>query len=220
MPTGLEGNGVPLLRERAVAASVQRALECLYQLDRAADVEHFMEEAARDEREALLVKQAADGAVEMALRVAPLARREFDLATDKDLDPLCQLIEGVSHFVYLADRATRDRATTQLELEVQAEVDKYVVLVASVSGGAQTAGHEAPAASARLRERLFSRVSFLHDVASEEGRRYRLANDAAQRFTGRLEREFLARNRYGEMRAELRRFFQMGQEDKLRATRV
>ena len=42
---------------------------------------------------------------------------------------MCQLIEGVSHFVYVADRARRKLPATQLELELQAEIDKYVLLV-------------------------------------------------------------------------------------------
>jgi hypothetical protein len=200
--TGLEGNGIALVRERALAAKVQHSLERLYRLDRVVDIDGFVAEAEDGERETLLVRED-DGDLEIELRIRP-----FGLEGDSPLDSLCQLIEGVSHFVYLTHRAASDRTTTELELELQAEVDKYVLLV----GG--------PAGETPLRERLYERVSFLHEPDSERGQRYRVANDAAQRYTARLEREFVRRNRFGEMRAELRRFFRMGQAEKLRLARI
>ncbi len=197
----LEGNGAGLVREIALASRIQRGLENLYRLDRAADVDAFVTAAAEGEREGLLVRET-EGGLELRLQLPKLAEGE--------LDPICQIIEGVSHFVYIAHRASRDRATTQLELELQAEVDKYVVLAASIeSFDAET--------SRRLRGRLYEGVAFVHPPDSEQGERYRVANDRAHRFTGRLEREFVARARYGELRDELRRFFHMSQGEKLRA---
>lgn len=205
-PTVLEGNGVHLVKEIALARRVQRGLENLYRLDRSADVDAFITHACEDEREALLVRETDDG-LELRLRVPRLDR---ELVTATNLDPVCQIIEGVSHFVYLADRASRDRAMTQLELELQAEVDKYVVLAASIEK------FDADK-SRKLRARLYEAVVFVHAPNTIEGERYRLANDHARRFTGRLETEFIARSRYAELRTELRRFFQMSQGDKLRA---
>lgn len=201
-PTGLEGNGALLVREIALASRVQRGLENLYRLDRSADVDDFVAPAADGEREGLLVRET-DGGLELRLQLPKLGDAE-------DLDPICQIIEGVSHFVYIADRASRDRTTTQLELELQAEVDKYVVLAASLDSFDQSK-------SRRLRGRLYEGVAFVDPPNTEEGERYRVANDRAHRFTGRLEREFVARARYTELREELRRFFHMSQGEKLRA---
>jgi hypothetical protein len=204
----LEGNGALLVRERALATSVQNALERLYQLDRVADVHAFMTPAEDGEREALLVRESGDGTLEMALRVPQLGASK-GLA----LDPLCQIIEGVSHFVYLAERARVAREATQLEMELQAEVDKYVVL-ASVTGA-----HDVRA-SASLRARLYEKVEFSHDEASELGERYRVANDLAHGFVRRLEARFVAEKKWGPMRDELRRFFRMGQAEKVRLGRA
>jgi len=201
--TGLEGNGALLVREIALASRIQLGLENLYRLDRAANVDDFVHHAGDGEREGLLVRET-DGGLELRLHLPRL-----DDAGER-LDPICQIIEGVSHFVYLADRASREQTTTQLELELQAEVDKYVVLAASVDGFDERT-------SRRLRERLYERVAYVHAPDTVEGERYRVANDRARRFTGRLEREFIARARYAELRAELRRFFHMSQGDKLRA---
>lgn len=205
----LEGNGVALVREIALAKRIQTGLETLYRLERAADVDEFVTHAGEGEREALLVRETTGG-LELSLRVPRLAERSFDVDDGAGLDPICQIIEGVSHFVYLADRAARERETTQLELELQAEVDKYVVLAASVERFDE-------AKSSRLRRRLFEAVSYVDRPDTEAGERYRIANARAHRFTGRLERDFVARARYPELRDELRRFFHMSQGDKLRA---
>jgi hypothetical protein len=204
----LEGNGAGLVREIALASRIQRGLEALYRLDRGADVDAFVTHADDGEREALLVRES-DGGLELLLRIPRLAERTVDVE-GAALDPLCQIIEGVSHFVYLADRASHERETTQLELELQAEVDKYVILAASLRDfDART--------SRRLRERLYEGVTFVHGEGTELGERYRMANGCAARFTARLERDYVTRARFHELQGELRRFFHMGQGDKLRA---
>ncbi len=207
----LAGNGAGLIRERAMAAAVQSALERLYQLDPVADVRAYIQPVTAG-RESLLVREADDGALELALHIPQLAARDLDLESG-DLDPLCQLIEGVSHFVYITHRATQQREATALELELQAEVDKWIVLGASLS----------PldvARSRRLRARLYERVSFVHENESELGERYRVANLAAARFVRTLEQRYLATRRFVELRQALRVFFRNGQEDKIRLGRA
>ncbi len=219
----LVGNGIALVRELSIAKRVQAALERLYQLPVGLDLAPFLRRAEGDEREALLVRES-DESMELSLRVPELSQsRAFDLEDGKSLDALCQLIEGVSHFVYLTNRAEAQRETTQLELEVQAEVDKYIVLSASVGEARETSGasgsrpFDRVARSQRVRERLFDRVTYVHHAHTDEGQRYRAANECARRFVRRLEREFIAHCRFGEMHTELRRFYRMGQADKLRA---
>jgi hypothetical protein len=202
----LAGNGIELMRERALAARVQEALERVYRLDRVADVCEFVHGADAGEREALLLRSVEDGTIEVSLRLP-------QLENDASLDVLCQIIEGVSHFVYVVERARSEREATHLELELQAEVDKWVVLAASIS--TFDAGH-----SAALRARLYEQVDFAHVAQSEQGERYRVANDAAHRFVRRLERDYVERARFGELRTELRRFFHVGQEEKLRLGRA
>jgi hypothetical protein len=202
-----------LQRVRALAARVQSALERLYRLDRVVSVEGFVRGAGSGEREALLLREGADGDLEVSVRLPALPESEANL----ELDTLCQIIEGVSHFVYVVERARMGRAATQLELEVQAEVDKWVVLAASI--------HSFDARrSATLRARLYEDFVLLHDETSEAGRelaeRYRVANDVAHRFVRRLERDYVGHARFGELHAELWRFFHIGQEGKLRLGRA
>lgn len=205
------GTGDGLRRLRALAVRVQAALERLYHLERVASVEDFLERGASGEREALLLRQAPDGGLEVRLTLPALPDAE------PTFDTLCQIIEGVSHFVYVVERARVERAATQLELELQAEVDKWVVLAASMRSFDARG-------SAELRARLYEGFALVHDGESREeqelAERYRVANDAAHGFVRRLERRYVGSARFGELHAELRSFFQIGQEGKLRLARA
>lgn len=156
----------------------------------------FVREASEQSaRESLLLRES-EGELEMALVVPP------DAANDHD--GWLQLAEGVSHFVYVANRARQELPSTQLELELQAEVDKFVLLVL------EQVPYDRGEAFA-VHSRLYERVRFLHEPGTELGERYRTANDLAARFVRRL-------MSYGHTttHATLRRFYRAGQAEKIR----
>jgi hypothetical protein len=174
-------------------------LQGLYGI-RAPRVERFVR-ATAESREVLLLRQS-EGDLEIALYLPAIAlerapaRREA--LTD---DVFCQVVEGVSHFLYLADRARREVQVTQLELELQAEVDKFVVLVDAL--------YERRSAQASVdvaRGRVFDNVTFLHPAGSEHGDRYREAHKLASRFARRIERS-IADGDIARLRRDLMRFF-------------
>ncbi|MBI3180035.1 MAG: hypothetical protein HYZ27_10265, partial [Deltaproteobacteria bacterium] len=120
---------------------LQRGLQDIYGIDLDVDVEDYLCDAgvAREHdpsasrREMLLVSQS-DGAdeVQIALYVdrAIIAGLEASHPArwilGDQFDAYCVGLEGVSHFVYLAFHGGRGRPVTELELELQAEVDKFV----------------------------------------------------------------------------------------------
>lgn len=131
---------------------------------------------------------------------------------EDNLADFCTAIEGVSHFLYLVWSVERARSVSLLELELQAEVDKYAIalqLMLRQSGGSF------PSA---LFRRLFDQVSFMPHLGEAERNRYVEANRHAARFCQRLEERFLrARTARPEaMLAELRRFYRLGNHAKLR----
>jgi hypothetical protein len=191
----------------AVAERVQRHLERFYGLEEAPSIESFLRAVDAGEREAVRIRDADDGVVEIEVLAPPISD-----ASEPDLDTLCQLIEGVSHFVYVAERARRRLPATQLELELQAEIDKYVWLVLRTGTDAEGAR--------RMHARLYERVQFCHAAGTEHGDRYRLANDLAARFVRRLEVNYVAKGRMLELRDALHRFYGMGQADKLQLARA
>jgi hypothetical protein len=186
----------------ARARSVQRTLETFYWLERGPDVAEFVRTTDAPSREALLVRDA-DDAVELAL-VLPTDSEETD-----GHDAYVQVIEGVSHFVYVAERARIDLPATALELELQAEVDKFVLL-------AFEDGELVRDRARSVHRTLFEDVEFLHGADSEPGRRYRLANELAARIAVRLSRG--ASN--SRPQAFLQRFYRSGQTDKIRLARA
>ena len=190
--------GGPRRPTRDVARAIQRRLEAFYLLESAVDVLGFIRTSST-ERETLLVKEAADG-VELAL-VLPEAQTGEHSAFDHEM----QIVEGVSHFVYVCSRAKQSRPTTMLELELQAEVDKFVWLLLQPDAGPANEVHQ----------RLYSDATFLHEAQSEEGHRYRLAN----RLAAKLVRRVLRRGSAAAER-ELRRFYRLGQREKIRSARA
>lgn len=154
----------------------------------------FVREAGEQERESLLLREQ-DGELEMALLLPN--------AAPSDHDGWLQLAEGVSHFVYVANRARQELPSTQLELELQAEVDKFVLLVLE-----QLPYDRGDALD--MHERLYERVRFLHAAGTEQGDRYRVANNLAARFVRRLLEAGGA-----EAHAALRRFYRAGQAEKI-----
>jgi hypothetical protein len=119
-------------------------------------------------------------------------------------DHWLQLAEGVSHFVYVANRARQELPATQLELELQAEVDKFVLLVLGHASYDRAEAFE-------LHARLYENVRYLYEAGTELGDRYRTANDLAARYVRRL----LALGPEAT-RTALRRFYRAGQADKIR----
>lgn len=160
-----------------------------------------------DAREQLIIREGPEG-LELGLC---LPRGVAGATRASSLDELCQVVEGVSHFVYVAERARREQPVTELELELQAEVDKWVMLVDPCHGDFD------PRASERIRERLYGRVRYAHPRGSERGDRYRMANELAARFSGALERRFHEQGaaRVDDLRQSLRRFYWSSQGDKL-----
>lgn len=204
---------------------VSRLLARLYDIDDDLDVTRFVrcDDDARSaadpdgqRREVLLVRDGPDGA-EVALY---LQRDVIDRLAHGDFDAWCLVLEGISHLHYVAHRAAREVPVRQLELELQADVDKYATsLLAGFGVGLIRERSEL------LRRHLFDDVAFIDDAGSEQGERYRTAHREAARYTASLERRFLSDGRRDgtdgirEMVRELRRFYRAGLEEKLRRTR-
>lgn len=199
----------------SLPARIQSRLSRLYGLGESPSVDDFIEASDHDDREVLVIVDRGDeGEVELSLRLPRAAA-----SGHPSFDELCQIVEGVSHFLYVVERARRELPATQLELELQAEVDKYVLLAHGPALAAGPARFEAGRA-ARIRRTLFDRVTYVDPVGTETGDRYRFANDLAAGFAARLEKRFARHGRFEQMRAALRRFYCAGQAEKIELARA
>jgi hypothetical protein len=182
----------------ALATCVQRRLEASYRLPPGPDVrEHLSADAGFRaactgpghegiDEELLLLED--EGELFLALyldEVVLEALAEHDPRRglhSGNLQAFLHLIEGVSHFRYAVDRAAHDRTVKLLELELQAEIDKYVLLVQWLI--AQRQRPRGPG----VRRLLYEGNGYRHDEASKEGERYRVATRYAAAWCTRLGR--------------------------------
>ena len=203
----------------ALLVDVQRRLESLYALEPEAPVSDFLLSAQAATGypgggSRTLIAQDGD-LVSLGVVLAPgvgarLAELDPRVQLDRrNLDSFCTATEEVSHFVYLLFCARTERTVTQLELELQAEVDKYLCAVSLLS--LQNEG----AVSARLKELLFHHYRIADTVSGERAERYRAASQLAYRYCQYLEARFLKPSRLADLARESRRFYRLGQREKL-----
>lgn len=123
----------------------------------------------------------------------------------------CHAAEGVSHFLYLAHRAQQRRPVSLLELEAQAEVDKYLCVLLQLWAVGRRSSSPA------LRDRLFERVSLRPGLGEGERARYRLANQLAAATARAFEARYVVQGRLEGLLREARRLYRLGGGEKLSA---
>jgi len=207
-----------------ILARLQGLLERIYEIEPALSVEDFLItdaglarslDSARPAREKLLVAESADG-IDLALYVDQGVLDELasddptERLHDGNLASFWIALEGVSHFLYLTRSATYGRSVSLLELELQAEIDKYVATLFLLS---RQAGAGVPA---RLHAWLFDRPAFDASLDGECLERYRRANRYAGRYCRHLNHRFFSARHGRGLMAELRRFYRLPQHRKIR----
>ena len=204
---------------------LQRQLERIYEVDSPLEVEdclitdehllrRFETDRVRPAPEKLIVHEnGAQVDVGLFIRSDIVSRLDRDDPVqrlhDGNLADLCTALEGVSHFLYLTWNASFDRGVSQLELEIQAEVDKYAA-AAFLFG--QQRRSRVPAGLLRW---LFRNPSFDPGLDAQERARYVSANHYAGKFCSRLENRYLREKRSGNMVNDLRRFYRLSQRAKI-----
>jgi hypothetical protein len=202
---------------------LQALLHELYALDVAYGVDDFLitdsvfvralDKGGRDVDEKLLISEV-DGEAEVALY---LERELLERLAERD--PLTRLgadnladfwaaLEGVSHFTYYAWNAERDKNVTLFELELQAEVDKFVTTGMLLKQQSGREPHE-------LHAWLFDKPHLDSELTGAERDRYRRANRYAGKYCRRLEAALMRGADDESVQSELRKFYRLSQQSKL-----
>jgi hypothetical protein len=204
---------------------LQKLLETIYDAPSGHDVRDFL----LTRRRQLPAERRAHAADEEVVLVERRRRHYLAVYIDESVlerlrerDPLRALdsaniadfwtaLEGVSHFSYLMWNAGHDRGVSQLELELQAEVDKYVASLWLLR--AQHPAHR----PRELHHLLFERTRLAPGLSAERQHLYTAATRHASRFCAVLQSALLSNRpvlRRGAI-AALRRFYRLGSTRKL-----
>jgi len=183
-----------------ILKKIQEQLEALYQLKLEYNVEDFLIPQKEDKKdniaihnrrakEALLIKQTGNE-IELALYVEPSLLKKLEAMdpflglNDKNLEAFLMAVEGVSHFIYFLQGAAQDRPMTQLELEIQAEIDKYLL-------AAFLFYYQTKSVPVSLFSYLFENFQISGSLKKEEASRYEQANVFATKFCADLEKSYI-----------------------------
>lgn len=161
-----------------------------------------------------LVLHIEDDALEIGLYISPKILKlieTYDPQTNlnnKNLDAACVAIEGVSHLLYVHQKYMNKTPWSLLELELQAEIDKYILCVNWLKrqGGN---GRE-------LLGKLFERYSLLGGMNSSVAWRYQRATTMAQNFCRHIEINFIFKHRLEPARRALKEFYRLSHWQKIR----
>ena len=204
-----------------ILTQLQQLIGAIYDVSIAHDVYDFLvtdrgrlpqSVRGRSSEEDLIVAEAAAGGeagVSLYLDPGVLERLRSENPMvrlhEGNVGDYWKALEGVSHFLYVAWNAGHDRPVSILELEMQAEVDKYV---ASYWLLRRQLPNRFPA---ELRRILFERTRI--DPGLAEGREdlYREASRYAEKFCRRLEQSLRrsGAGTEGAVLTELRRFYRL-----------
>lgn len=151
-------------------------------------------------REALFICDNG-GDVELGLFINPEIIMKVERGDElRCVDELGCVVEGLSHFVYVADRVSKNKKFSRLELELQAEVDKFIIinLIASMREGC---------APPEFFEKQFETFEYADGMAAEDVERYSAANHFAAKFCNSLRRRYFNPLNLSGLVGDARAFF-------------
>ena len=213
-----------------VLRRLSRDLQALHDLELDLDVVDFLVDdqvraalpgAQLQLPEQLFVRDGGD-ATEISLYIAPqiIAQLEADDPALRlhsgNLAAFCVVVEGLSHLLLLAWRCEHGQRISALELELQAEVDKFVCawLLLTRQGMARAR------AAQLLTRQLFMAYHLAPGLSRDEVQRYGTASQAAAQYCARLSRCFGQDRSSQRIIKDLRSFMRRGLPDKLLARAV
>jgi len=199
----------------------QQQLQAIYEIDTVYSVHDFLitdkrladilscQINPRDNDERLLIAEHEDG-LDLSLYIAADVMKHLENAHPEDLiqqgkySEFCLMLEGVSHFLYIVWNAQYQKKVTLLEMELQAEIDKFILLQPLADS------------DSNLQNWLFEKNGFDEMLTESELERYKQANFYAAKYCMGLQQHYKPRDLNDGLLKELRRFYRLGQEDKIR----
>ncbi len=169
----------------------------------------------RNNDERLLIAEHEDG-LDLSLYISADVIKHLQYSHPSELlhqgkySEFCLMLEGVSHFLYIIWNANHHKKVTLLEMELQAEIDKFVMLQSLIDSETNLDD------VISLRNWLFDKNGFDEMLNDIELERYKQANYYAGKYCMGLQQQYKLYDLNNDLLKELRRFYRLGQEDKIR----
>jgi hypothetical protein len=173
---------------------------------------------SRDNDERLLIAEY-EGGLDLSLYISADVLNQLEGSHPVNLikqgkhSEFCLMLEGVSHFLYVVWNAGHQRQVTLLEMELQAEIDKFILLQ-SLIDETDKAGNKDSVNS--LRTWLFENNEYDSQLNSNELERYERANYYAGKYCMNLQQKYKLSGLNKLLLNDLRRLYRMGQQEKIR----
>ncbi|MCG8324526.1 MAG: hypothetical protein MI673_03340 [Thiotrichales bacterium] len=205
--------------------NLQKRLQSIYEIDTGYAVSDFLisDESTRrmlDRRssrlkETVFVSEAGDGLdISVYIDAGVLENLQREDPEQKlhsgNIEDFCLATEGISHFLKLVWHGEHEREVSLLELELQAEVDKFILMYLFLSEQHTSVN------TRQLRRLIFDAVRFHPAPGSVEHERYNDANFYAGKYCQALEQIYIHTDDARHMLKELRRFYRLPLSEKLR----
>lgn len=169
----------------------------------------------RENDERLLIAEHESG-IDLSLYISADVMTHLDSAHPLELleqgkySEFCLMLEGVSHFLYVVWNANHHKKVTLLEMELQAEVDKFIMMQSLLDVESSRDDINC------LQSWLFEKNGFDDMLTETESERYKQANYYAGKYCLSLQQQFRLQGLHDGLLKELRRFYRLVREDKLR----
>ncbi|MEE2959305.1 MAG: hypothetical protein VYA34_01065 [Myxococcota bacterium] len=210
-----------------VLSELQNALQELNSINVGHDIEDFLIDSTSREAlpgailgtpEQIFVSQPSSDEMDLAVYIDDSILETLQQhcpsqgLSDANVDAYCVALEGVSHFNLILWRADQDWPISQLELELQAEVDKFVGAGCLLINN----GYGPKLAKRIMQKALFENFEWRHGFGEEQLRRYRTATLGAKEFVDSFQLSQYPNEAIPFLTAQARMFYRLSLSEKLR----
>jgi hypothetical protein len=203
----------------------QEQLQSIYEIDVDHSVHDFLisdskladslstSNNTRNNDERLLIAEYEDG-LDLSLYISADVLEHLKVSHPVNLikqgkySEFCLMLEGVSHFLYVVWNAGHQRQVTLLEMELQAEIDKFILLQSLIDAESIN--------NSDLRVWLFENHTYDDALSPNELERYEQANYYAGKYCMSLLQNYKLSDLNKRLLNDLRRLYRMSQQEKMR----
>jgi hypothetical protein len=203
----------------------QEQLQSIYEIDVEYSVQDFLisdnkladsfssPTNTRKNDERLLIAEY-EGGLDLSLYISAEVLEHLEnthpvnLIKQGNFSEFCLMLEGVSHFLYVVWNAGYHRQVTLLEMELQAEIDKFILLQSLID--------DESIDNNDLRVWLFENHTYDDALSPDELERYEQANYFAGKYCKALQQNYKLSGLSNNLLNDLRRLYRMSQQEKMR----